>query len=573
MAGDVTLGLAFLAGLISFISPCVLPLVPAYVGYMGGRMSQAARTSAPRPDLRQRFGAFTHGLFFVLGFTLFFVIFGLLTTAAVSSLTALGVSEAEVREGIARLGGTVVILFGLHVLGVLNKLFAQLQAGAAALDRSPYANLIAALVTAALIGAVNWLVVGSWFLTLLAVLLFVVLFRDAFRADTAGQFWGRVLLKLQTALYADTRRQSRPDTRYGYLGSLFMGVVFSAGWTPCIGPIYGAVLQLAWSGGEITRAGTLLAAYSLGLGIPFLLTALALDRAQSVFRRLQRRMRAIEVFSGAFLVFIGVLVFSGQLQRLSQLGANQGDLSLNLENCVIGALEGEVRWSNVPGCLSSGVKEDFYLAARRGPLAQAPMLTDASVGDEAAGGLAVPDLAAPSGEVSAAPGAAPAAAPDESAPPGGASDAQTGLSVGDRAPDFTAEALDGQTVSLSDFRGRPVLLNFWATWCTPCRREMPDFQTVYRAYGPEGFAVLAVNNMESRSQVQSFADELSLTFPILLDTSGDLNFKLFGGAIAGYPTSLLLDAEGVIVRHFPRAVSGDELVAALNDLQAQAREG
>src|SRR5690606_35056725 len=119
------------------------------------------------------------------------------------------------------------------------------------------------------IGAIYWLFVESWFLTLVVILVLAQLFRDALKADTAGQFWSRIILHLQTALYVDTRRQSQPQNQYGYLGSLFMGVVFSAGWTPCIGPIYGTVLIKAASGGSVSEAGTLMTAYSLGLGIPF----------------------------------------------------------------------------------------------------------------------------------------------------------------------------------------------------------------------------------------------------------------------------------------------------------------
>src|SRR5690606_17888474 len=130
-------------------------------------------------------------------------------------------------------------------------------------------------------------------------LVFIQVFHDAFKADSPGAFWSRVLVRLQSALYVDTRRLGQPGNQAGYLGSLFMGVVFSAGWTPCIGPIYGAVLTLASTGGSLPRAGTLLTAYSLGLGIPFLLTALALNQAQGLFRRLQRNMRTIEVVSGA----------------------------------------------------------------------------------------------------------------------------------------------------------------------------------------------------------------------------------------------------------------------------------
>ncbi len=539
MAGDVTIGFAFIAGLLSFISPCVLPLVPAYVGYMGGQMAQQVTAGgAARDELRRRFGTLAHGFFFVLGFTLFFVIFGLLTTAAVSSLTDLGVTEGEVRDGIARIGGTAVILFGLHILGALNRAFTWLGTRALRLDQSPYANLISVVVGIALIGAIYWLFVESWFLTLVVILLLAQVFRDALKANTPGQFWSRIIARLHMALYVDTRRQTRPSQRYGYLGSLFMGVVFSAGWTPCIGPIYGAVLTLASTGGSVSRAGVLLLAYATGLGIPFLLTALALDRAQGVFRRLQRHMRTIQAVSGAFLIFIGVLVFSGQLERLTALGAQGelGEIQLNMENCVVGAIEGRVRLGNLWSCIGDGVKGDFYIAAPRDVLAASPALE-------------VPSL--------------------DAAPPGAAgAEVAVGLSVGPRAPDFTVELLDGRTVSLSDFRGRPVLVNFWATWCGPCREEMPDFQTVYDLQGGEAeFVVLAVNFMEARSDVAAFTEGLGITFPVALDPDGKINGDLYRSAIPGYPTSLLLDADGIIAAYFPGSLSGPELLAALNDLR------
>ncbi len=554
MQSDVSIGVAFLAGIISFISPCVLPLVPAYIGYMGGRMTQqAARPGMATSQFRQRFGTFTHGLFFVAGFTLFFVLFGLLTTAAVSSLTSLGASEGQVKAGLARVGGIVVILFGLHVMGLLNRVLTWLQKQAVRLDQNPYGNLISALVGILWIGLFYWLFVESWFLTLVAVLLLSQVFHDALKADTPGEFWSRIIVRIQAILYIDTRRQTRPSNRYGYLGSMFMGVVFSAGWTPCIGPIYGSILTLATNEGSISHAGILLYAYSLGLGIPFLLTALALDEAQGVFRRLQRNMRLIEMVSGVFLILIGTLVFSGQLQRISQAGSEGGlgGVSLNLENCVVGAVRGEVRWGNVPDCLQDGPKKDFYVASPK-PVAALPETSDATFDVPTLGesGLGVPNLAA---------------APTTT-PPSDDLSVPVGLQVGQRAPDFTASTLDGQTVSLSDFRGQVILVNFWATWCDPCRAEMPDFQTIYNLHQQDGFVVLAVNDRESKDDVQKFVDQFGLKFPVVLDQTGVIRDQLYGSAIPGFPTSFLIDQHGVIVKYFPSKMTGTELLDALDPL-------
>ncbi|WP_119071747.1 cytochrome c biogenesis protein/redoxin [Aggregatilinea lenta] len=535
-SSDVTIGLAFLAGLISFVSPCVLPLVPAYVGYMGGRVTRQAQGETTGPSLDQRFGTLVHGLFFVLGFTLFFVLFGLLTTAAVSSLTSLGVTEGDVRDGLARVGGATIILFGLHVSGLLMRILNGLQVRAARLDRNPYANLISALIIVAFIGITWWLFVESWFLTLVVVLVLLQFFHAALKADTPGQFWSRIAERLQVTLYADTRRLNQPKAQASYMNSLFMGVVFSAGWTPCIGPIYGAVLITAAAGGleSILRAGPLMLAYSLGLGIPFLLTALALNQSQSLFRRLQRNTRTIEAVSGAFLVLIGVVVFTGQLQRLSTYGSGNSsfaDLSVNLENCALGVVQGDIQPGNLLSCIGDGTKESFYIAASRD-------VTAMDTGTDVTAAPAAPEI--------------------------DAEDVPTGLEVGQRAPDFTTETVDGDTVSLSDYRGKVVLVNFWATWCGPCRSEMPYFQTLYELHDPN-FVVLGVDNQESADTITDFADDVGISFPLLLDEDGAINGDIYGDRVLGYPTSFLIDQNGVIAAYYVGEMNFSMLTQDLKD--------
>ncbi len=120
--------------------------------------------------------------------------------------------------------------------------------------------------------------------------------------------------------------------------------------------------------------------------------------------------------------------------------------------------------------------------------------------------------------------------------------------VGQPAPDFTLQTLEGDTVSLSDYAGYPVLINFWATWCAPCRLEMPELVRVYQIHEAEGFVVLAVDltDQDSLDEVRVFVEEFEMTFPVLLDETGAVYNELY--RLLGLPMSVFVDRDGVIAR-------------------------
>jgi cytochrome c-type biogenesis protein len=225
---QVSIWLAFLAGLASFLSPCVFSLVPAYVGYLGGRAAGGEGRS-------NRWVTFSHGLAFVFGFSLVFVLFGVLAALA-------GALLYDLRLWLAKIGGIVVIIFGLHMIGLFHIPF----------------------------------------------------------------------------LAYDTRVSEAPDPKWGYISSALMGVFFSAGWSPCVGPVLGTILTLAFNGGSLSQGAVLLSSYSAGLAIPFLLAALGIGWVTVILRKYAKTMRYVEIAMGILLVIIGTLLFTGIFELIAQ---------------------------------------------------------------------------------------------------------------------------------------------------------------------------------------------------------------------------------------------------------------
>ena len=223
---------AFAAGLLSFLSPCVLPLIPSYVGYLTGMSVD---------EVQQRRGtAVLHGLWFVAGFSLVFILLG-------AAASAVGTLLRDYQQWVARVGGVLLILFGIYLLGFVRPLF----------------------------------LMREW------------------RVELARK-------------------------PLGYFGSGLVGVTFGAAWTPCIGPILGGILTLAATSAGLGQGMALLAIYALGLAIPFLVTALALDRFLVWFQRFRPYIVWVDRIAGAMLIVLGILlvtdsftVLAGYLQGLT----------------------------------------------------------------------------------------------------------------------------------------------------------------------------------------------------------------------------------------------------------------
>ena len=295
---DVSLLGAFLAGLVSFLSPCVLPLVPGYISMLSGiGMEQLRQGQQPRA------GLFASSLSFVIGFSVVFISFG-------ASASAVGTFLRENRSLLAPIAGALILLFGLHLLGVLIKLTVR-------------AGLILGAVLA-LLGVIALLRGGA----LVDGLGYV----HFFSLSLIG-FFGPVMTRW---LNRDVRLRTQ-STQPGIWSGFLLGFAFAFGWTPCIGPILATVLALAAASDTIARGVLLLAIYSAGLAVPFLLTALGIGQFLRFYQRFRKHLHAVEVFSGVLLLFVGGLIF---VNRLTWMAGKLGFLNsivLWLERSLTGA--------------------------------------------------------------------------------------------------------------------------------------------------------------------------------------------------------------------------------------------
>ena len=235
-SSNITIIGAFIAGLLSFLSPCVLPLIPSYITYITGLSFADLQSEHPTHNIRSQI--VIHSLLFIAGFTCVFVLLG-------ASATFIGGFLQEHMKILRRIGGVLIILFGVHLTGLVPIRF----------------------------------LLGEKRVTI----------------------------------------HSKPA---GYVGSFLVGVAFSAGWTPCIGPILASILAVAAIEATVYKGIVLLLAYSMGLAIPFFLAALAMHQFLVVFNRFKKYIRLFEIFTGLFLIIVGILVYGNYLSRLSRFIPN-----------------------------------------------------------------------------------------------------------------------------------------------------------------------------------------------------------------------------------------------------------
>lgn len=424
----------FIQGLLSFFSPCVLPLVPLYVSYLAGgarEVDEEGRIHYPRKKV------LVNTLFFVLGISGAFFLLGF-------GFTALGIFFQDNRIWFARISGLIMIFMGLYQMGVFGQ---------------------------------------------------------------------------SKMLSSEHRLSVRLDKWVmGPLPALLLGFTFSFAWTPCVGPTLGSVLLMAGSSGNAGKAALLIGVYTLGFVIPFLAVGLFTGKVLDFFRKHGNIVKYTVKIGAVLLILMGVMTLTGYMNGmtnyLSDLGGLVGGGVTQEDSAEQG--QTEVQETEVHG--QTEVKGEAEAQGQTGTQGQdAEQKKTAEQEEEQR----------------------------ETVP----------------APDFTLVDQFGKEHTLSKYKGKTIFLNFWATWCPPCRSEMPEIQKLYETYGSneENLVVLGIAAPEygdegTVEEIKEFLSENEYTFPVVMDETGEM-FYWYG--ISAFPTTFMIDAEGKVYGYVQGAITGD----------------
>ncbi len=416
----------FFQGLISFFSPCVLPLIPLYIGYLSG----GAKTVDENGNiLYKRSRIMRNTLFFVLGISFAFFLLGF-------GFTAIGRFFHNYQTWFTRIGGIIVILFGLYQLGLF----------------------------------------GS------------------------------------SSLSKEHRLHFQPDSlAMNPLTALILGFTFSFAWTPCVGPALASVLLLAASASSSFTGFLLIGVYTLGFVLPFLAVGLFTKALLDFFRKYRSAVKYTVKLGGILMILIGVMMFTGWMNGISSY------LSGNTPSGQSSEETGKDSGTEEESEIEDNSNED----------------TASGTSDEADADTGTEE--SPQAEESAA----------ETVP----------------APDFTLLDQYGNGHTLSDYKGKTVFLNFWATWCPPCRAEMPEIQEIYEEYGENnsdviilGIASPEVGQEGSAEDIAAFLSENNYTYPVVMDTDGIMSYYY---GISAYPTTFMIDKDGNVYGYVPGQITKD----------------
>ena len=381
----------FVQGLLSFFSPCVLPLIPLYMGYLSGGAAvrdEQGQMHYPRGKVA------LNTLFFTLGISFAFMGLAL-------GMTALGKFFNANQMIFARIGGVILILFGLYQLGVFG------QIGFVEKER-----------------------------------------RLPWRTD---------------------RLTMSPFT------ALIMGFIFSFAWTPCIGPVLSGVLLMAATSASRARGLLLVGVYTIGFILPFLAVGLFTTSLLELFRKHRKVVQYTVRIGAVIMILMGILMVTGLMNRMS------GWLTQATT-----AEESSAEESSAVSSMAESVPE---VSAEESSAVESIVESQPESQEESSGEESGSDL--------------------------------------EPAPDFTLKDQYGAEHSLADYRGKIVFLNFWATWCPPCRAEMPDIQKLYEKYNTEdsevvilGLASPGMGSEGSDKYVANFLAENGYTYPVAMDMDG-----------------------------------------------------
>lgn len=427
-------------GLLSFFSPCVLPLVPLYVSYLAGgaqRVDEEGQIRYPRNKV------LLNTIFFVLGISGAFFLLGF-------GFTALGMFFDDNRIWFARISGIVMIMMGLYQIG----LFGQS------------------------------IVLGKER-------------RIPFRLDR----WVM-----------------------GPVPALILGFTFSFAWTPCVGPTLGSVLLMAGSSGNAGKAALLIGVYTFGFVLPFLAVGLFTGTVLEFFRKHINVVKYTVKIGAVLLLLMGVMTLTGFMNGMTGYLSQFGGLAGGKENVT---KEDESR-EDTEG---KNTEQEVF---EQEDTAQVGISTESVQADSST------ETSEESGKDNES-----TEADDQQIP----------------APDFTLTDQFGKEHTLSDYQGKTVFLNFWGTWCPPCRSEMPEIQELYENYGrnEEDLIVLGIAAPEYGQEgtvedITKFLDENGYTFPVVMDETWEMFYYY---SISAFPTTFMIDSAGNVFGYVEGAITGD----------------